>query len=115
MLVRLFADFVRRPGSEAAGLEFKAIKDDDLTGVRLAIKLIPGANPTEAQGWDVNERVVLGRKSLHSSNGSGTLEAYAAIRQWEDFGAAVKQAVAAPPQTPFEISVRLQAEKSHSN
>jgi hypothetical protein len=114
-LVKLFTDFARRPQPGTAGLEFKAIKDEDLTGVRLVIKLIPGAPPTEEQGWNVNERVILGRKSLHGSSGGGTLEVYSATSQWEDFAEAIKQALTGTPETPFEISVRILAGKSHVN
>jgi len=113
-LVSLFTDFARRPPSGASGLEFKANKDADLTGVRLILKLIPGSSPTEEQGWDVNERVTLGSKGLHGSSGGGTLEAYSSKNQWEDFEEAIKQALAGASDTPFEISVRLAAGRSHS-
>jgi hypothetical protein len=66
-LVSLFTDFARRPPLGTSGLEFKAMKDEDLTGVRLILKLTPGSAPTEEQGWNFNERVTLGRKSLHGS------------------------------------------------
>ena len=106
-LVLLFSNFARRSEPGAAGLEFKAIKDDDLTGVRMFVKLIPGGNPTEGQGWNISERVILGRNALHGQHGGGTLEAYAGASQWADFGEAVKQVIAGAPETPFEISVRL--------
>jgi hypothetical protein len=113
-LVSLFTDFARRPPSGTSGLEFKAIKDEDLTGVQLILKLIPGSPPTEEQGWSANERVTLGRKSLHGSSGGGTLDAYSSKYQWEDFKEAIKQALAGPSDTPFEISVRLAADRSRS-
>jgi hypothetical protein len=114
-LVNLFTDFARRPQAGASGLEFKAIKDEDLTGVRLTLKLLPGSPPTEAQGWNVNERVTLGRKSLHSSSGGGTIEAYSSKDHWEDFEEAIKQALGGPSKTPFEISVRMAAGRPQSN
>jgi hypothetical protein len=106
-LISLFAGFAAKPEPQASGIEFKAIKDEDLTGVLVTVRLLPGTPPTESQGWHVNERVTLGRKSLHGSSGSGILSAYSATNEWDDFAEAVAKALAAEPKMSFEISVRL--------
>ena len=110
-LVSLLAGFAAKPDTQTSGIEFKAIKDEDLTGVLITVRLLRGTPPTESQGWDVNERVTLGRKSLHGSSGSGILSAYSATNQWDDFAEAAAKALAAEPKMPFEISVRLASGK----
>ena len=103
-LVALLTHFAAHPETNAAGLHVQAFKDEDLTGVRLLVRLIPGISPVQNQNWSVNERVVLGHKSLHDRTGGwgGDEEA------WEDFADAAKQAIAGPPETPFEISARIE-------
>ncbi len=110
-LVGLLTAFARQPATNAAGLELTAIKDADLMGVRVVVRLVPGKPPTESQGWDVNQRVVLGDEGLHGSSGGGILEAYNKAKDWEDLAQAARQAIAGPPETPFEISARIAAGK----
>jgi len=114
-LIALFTDFTARPQADTSGLEFKAIKNEDLTGVRLMLKLRPGSPPTPQQGWDVNTSVTLGRKSLYNSSGSGTLDVYSSKDRWEDLQDAIKQAVDGAPDTPFIIRVRLLGGQSDPN
>ena len=108
-LVRLIANFAAHPERGTSGLELKAIKDDDLTGVRIVAKLLSPNADSAKTGWHCNERVILGRKTLQSSSGTGIVEAYAEVKEWEDFRDAVIQALAGEAETPFEISVRLSA------
>jgi hypothetical protein len=110
-LVRVLCSFARRPEPGAAGLEFKAIKDEDLTGVRVVVRLLAGVAPAEDQIWSINERVVLGRKTLYAVGRGGTTSACASASEWEDFSEAVREAIAGSPETPFEISVRMVAGK----
>jgi len=106
-IVALLTGFAAKSEPKASGIEFKAIKGEDLTGVLLMVRLLPGAPPTESQGWSVNERVTLGRNNIHGSSGGGTLDAYSTISHWDDFAEAASKALAAEPKTPFEINVRL--------
>ncbi len=53
--------------------------------------------------------MIFGRKTLQSSSGTGIVEAYSEVKEWEDFRDAVIQALAGEAETPFEISVRLSA------
>jgi hypothetical protein len=108
-LAAFFAHFAGKPQPDTSGVEFKAIKDEDLTGVLLTLRLLPGTPPTKSQGWNVHERVTLGRKSLLGSSGNGILGSYSNLHHWNDFADAVAKAVAAAPETPFEISVGLTA------
>jgi hypothetical protein len=113
-LVDVLTRYASHPEPNASGLELTASKDEDLTGVRLIVRLIPGRPPLQTQGWDVSQEVILGRKSLNGSSGGGILEAYTEPQQWEDFAAAAKQAISGAPETPFEISVRIAAGKDTS-
>jgi hypothetical protein len=108
-LVRLLAEFAGHPESGASGLDLKVIKDDDLTGVRILAKLLPPNASSAKSGWHCNERVILGRKTLQSSSGTGIVEAYSDEKDWDDFKDAVTQVLAGEAETPFELSVRLSA------
>ena len=108
-LVRFLANFAGHPESGASGLDLKVIKDDDLTGVRIHAKLLPLNSSAEKSGWNCNERVILGRETLQSSSGTGIVEAYSDMKEWDDFKDAVNRALAGEAETPFEISVRLSA------
>jgi hypothetical protein len=111
-LVHLLTDFAVRPQEDASGLELEAIKDEDLTGVRLVVNLVPGRPPTESEGWDVSEAVTLGTKDIHGSSGGGILEAYREFKDWDEFARAAKQAIDAPPETSFDIRARIASGKN---
>jgi len=83
--------------------------------VRLILRLIPGKPPTEAQGWNVNEHVLLGKNCIHSSDSGGSLEFYRQAQDWEDLAEAAGKAIAFPPEAPFEISVRMEAGKNNQS
>ena len=91
------------------GLHLKAVRDADLTGVRLIVRLIPGTPPSPdgAIGWDVNRHVVLSGKSIQGNTGGGRLDAYSSPSDWDDLAAGIKRAVLSPPETPFEIGARI--------
>jgi hypothetical protein len=109
-VVGFLSRFVDHPPSGAAGLAFKAAKAEDLTGVQILVRLIPG-NAAQAQWWNVDQRVTLGGKCLAQSSGGGISEVYASAKGWSELERALKQAAAAAPETAFEVSVRLTAGK----
>lgn len=110
-VVSLLTCFAGRPDPNLAGMEIRLEKDEDLTGVGLFIRLIPGAAP-QTSDWDVNMQVMLGNKSLHNSAGQGTISAYSNPDQWQDFTEAIEQAVVGSPGTPFEISASILPSKA---
>ncbi len=108
-VVGLLTFFAGHPEPNAMGLELRAYKDADLTGVRVVARLIPGTPPapTGTVGWDVSQHVVLGSNMVQGSSGGGVLDAYTEAQAWADLEGAIKQAVSAPAETPFEISARI--------
>ena len=89
------------------GLDINAFKDADLTGVRVVARLIRGKPPSGSIGWDTTQHVILGSKTIEGGLGGGGLDTYAEARDWENLEAGIKQALAAPAETPFEISARI--------
>ena len=90
-------------------MELTATKDDDLTGVRLQFKLIPGYASTPIEDWEMNERVTLGNVNLYGSEGGTSRDSLSAPGDWDDFAKPAQQAILGPPETPFEIVVQLTA------
>jgi hypothetical protein len=107
--VGMLTVFAARPEPNAMGLDLKAIRDGDLTGVRLIVRLIPGTPPSPdgSIGWDVNRHVVLSGKSIQGNTGGGRLDAYSSPSDWDDLASGIKRAVLSPPETPFEIGARI--------
>jgi hypothetical protein len=106
--VDFLAKYSAKPEPGTAGLVFNARKDEDLTGVTLFVCLLPGTPPNPGQSCHVDERVMLGQKSLHGSFGTGDIDFYATDRRaWEDLAASIATAIAGPPETPFVINVKL--------
>ena len=54
-VVELLRRYVIAPEPNTAGLEFQAFKDEDLTGVKLAVRLIPGDQLTPSQVYHIDE------------------------------------------------------------
>ncbi|HSY17880.1 MAG TPA: hypothetical protein VK815_06070, partial [Candidatus Acidoferrales bacterium] len=110
-VVGLLTHFAGYPEKNSMGLKLEVSKDTDLKGVSIIVRLIPGTppTPTGSIGWDVSEHVVLGGKTIGGSSGGGIMEAYAEPKSWEDLESAMEQAVSAPAETPFEMSVRIVA------
>jgi hypothetical protein len=108
-LVSVFCDFVRKREPGAVGIEIKAIKDEDLTGVQVIVRLIPTPPVTTGQGWSRIERVSIANKNDlgGGSSGSSSPNSYSTPDEWSDFEEAVNKATSAKPEVPFKIEVRL--------
>ncbi len=91
------------------GLDLKASRDGDLTGIRLIARLIPGTPPSPDGpiGWDVSRYVELGGKSIQGNTGGGRLDAYSAPGDWEDLAIGIRKALSSPPETTFEIGAKI--------
>ena len=108
-LVELLRHYVIAPESNAAGLEFEASRDEDLTGVKLVVRLIPGRQLTSSQMYQINEGVTLGRDGLVGISEIAKGQLFTGIRQWTYFSDAVTRIVDSDPETPFQISVGISA------
>ncbi|HEY1788211.1 MAG TPA: hypothetical protein VGJ73_08660 [Verrucomicrobiae bacterium] len=105
-IIGLLTHYVVMPEPQTSGLQFRAIKDDDLTGVRLLIRLLPTRQLTNSDDYNVGDDVTLGRKCLFSS-GEGSGAYFGMTSAWGDFANAVNQALAGRSEVPFEIGVRI--------
>jgi hypothetical protein len=107
--VEVLTSFASHPEPNAMGLDLKALRDGDLTGVRLVARLIPGTPPSPDGpiGWDVSRHVELGGKSIQGNTGGGRLDAYSTPGDWDDLARGIKKALSSPPETTFEIGAKI--------
>jgi hypothetical protein len=99
--------FGANPEPQASGLELKVIKDENLTGVLLKIRLLSGKAPT--QEWNFNKWITLDGKTIHRSGGGDLVGRYSEAGSAVNFTEAVATALAARPETPFEIWFHISA------
>jgi hypothetical protein len=109
-LAHLLWEFVNRPETNARGLQLKAIKDEDLTGVRLSVKLFHDKSPGTIRYWKQCDKISLQRNVLANSNMAGIPSSYS--QPDSSFRDKAKLAIAGEPEAPFEISVRLETKNS---
>lgn len=107
--IEVLTSFASQPEPNAMGLDLKAFREGDLTGVRLVARLIPGTPPSPDGpiGWDVSRHVELGGKSIQGNTGGGRLDAYSAPGDWDDLARAIKKALSSTPETTFEIGAKI--------
>jgi hypothetical protein len=108
-LVAFLSALGKNPEPQCSGVEFEAIKADDLTGVRLTIRLLPGTPPTERQGWNFDRRITLGRKTLERTGGGDSVGKYSQAGSSGWFPDTLSKILAAEPETPFEIWFQIKA------
>ena len=108
-LVAFLDAFGANPEPQASGLELEAVKDENLTGVLLKIRLLPGTSPTDSQIWDFDKRIVLDGKTLNRSGGGDLVGPYFDAGSSVNFTEDVAKVLAAGPETPFEIWFHLAA------
>jgi hypothetical protein len=111
-IVELLMRYVAAPELQAGGLEFRAIKDEDLTGVRLIVKLLPGRTSVGYGVCKVAGHVTLGRKGLDGMSGTGGSDFYRQAGGWSGLSDAMTTAIAGLPETPFEIAVQVRLVES---
>ncbi len=92
------------------GIDLLIRKDDDLTGVAISVRLLPGAPPGRGRSWKtVHQTVSSGATALLGMSGQMFLDYSQEARGWTDLTKAADKALAAAPQTPFLIHVRMLA------
>jgi len=106
-IVDLLRRYVAAPEFQAGGLEFRAIKDEDFTGVRLIVKLLPGRTAVSSGVCEVAEHVTLGRKGLDGMSGAGGSDFYYQAGGWSGLADAMTTAIAGAPEMPFETAVQI--------
>ena len=112
-LVEVLATLAARSETESGGLELRAQKDEDLSGVKIVLRLLPGHPPGRGQGWRVHEVVTLGHRTLDqdlNSYSAGFFGRQAFSYRgpsWSQLSEAVTRALSGPPTLPFLIFVRM--------
>ncbi|WP_395743060.1 hypothetical protein [Prosthecobacter sp.] len=92
------------------GLRIEALREDDLTGVELHLRIEPGKYPAEnGPGWNTRHSGQIGAKFLSSSGGSCSFSSASEAAAWDDFEEQLTQALKSPPATSFEFSAGLKA------
>lgn len=89
------------------GIEMSSVKDEDLTGVALTVRLIAGDPRQQGDDWGTCQSVVVGRRSIHGSFGSASRESVTDAKGWDDLSKAIGQAVSAAAETPYVVRVSL--------
>ena len=109
-VVRLISSFFKRAdakGEAFRGLEFEALRHEDLTGIDVTLRLKPRERPNDPlDQWNGDEEVTLGTKSLHTAGYGGGLSKDDP-EESADLGDAVDQAVAAPLEESFVVRWKL--------
>jgi len=96
-IVRLLTSYAANPDAGTGGLILKMRKDEDLTGVKLSISLLPGTPPKSTGIWEF----------AYGGTSGGVLATE--TESWNGLAREINQAVAEPPETPFMIGVKLVA------
>jgi hypothetical protein len=108
-IIKLLVDFVQGPEPGATGIEINASKEDDFTGVRLMLKLVPaGASPISQ--WHDDENVTVGRERLADGSTGARLDVFRSPDEWSTLRDTIDKALAAPSETPFQVAVRLKGQ-----
>ena len=100
-------------GGEISGIELKATRDDDLTGVSIDIKLTTERvkQAGSQKGWDTLQRVAVKNGDGYNSSGTTSLEYGATREAYKELSAAIDKALADEPDEPFTISAVLKREE----
>ena len=103
-VVNLLLAYATNPEPGTSGLTFQARKDEDLTGVKLSLCLLPGTPQNPQDDWSFAEDAVVGDKAIDcSAGGIWATER----RSWETLARSINTAVGAAPETAFVINVKL--------
>jgi hypothetical protein len=98
--------------SAVSGIELKAMRDDDLTGVFIEIKLTTerAKQGGTQKGWKSLERVTV-KGGGYNSSGSSSLEYGATREAYKELAAAIDKALVAEPDEPFVFSAVIRREE----
>ena len=103
-VVDLLLAFATHPEPGASGITFQARKDDDLSGVRITFGLLPGTPPSDKDDWRFAQDCMVGTAAIDCRAGG----IFATERRcWDDLLRDITSALAAAPDTPFVINVKL--------
>lgn len=103
--IGILTHFAENIPKGSAGIQIKALRYEDLTGVDLIVKLPAHKVPARSDppGWDCNNRVTVGNNDIYNSFGTGSFEP----EDHNDLKKAIDKALSSPPNLPFIIRTTL--------
>jgi hypothetical protein len=108
----LLISFANEQIPGASGLRIEALREDDLTGVALHVRIEPGAYPTDENvGWNTMHHGQFGKQNLGSSGGSGPLSSARRADAWDSFEDEIIPGLKLPPTTAFSLCAGLKASR----
>ena len=106
-LVNLLCALAAEVTPKVGGVSVKVVKDTDLTGVRVLARMAAAQRSATQTAFHTHQRVEVAGRVLTGSSSVGGVENYLKPEGWRDLRKYLNQALAASPETPFEVSVTL--------
>ena len=106
-LVAFLDSYGANPEQLAAGVELTITKDEDMTGVTMKIRLLRGYVPWNLQLWDFEKYIIIDGKTIYHTGGGSSVGQYFDAGSSGNFAEYVEKALAAGPETSFEIRFHL--------
>jgi hypothetical protein len=107
-IVGILTAYTTEPTAGTGGIQLRVRKDEDLTGVAISVRLLPGVAPGRGHGWkSVDQSGSLGQKAILGMFGEMFVDYSQEAGRWDALTRAANQAIAGAPETPFIIAVRM--------
>jgi len=108
-IVGILTAYASKPSAGTGGIQLRVRKDEDLTGVTISVQLLPGVAPGRGHEWkSVSQSGTLGQKGILGMFGGMFVDYSQEAGRWDTLTRAANQAIAGAPETPFNISVRME-------
>lgn len=108
----LLLSFANEPTSGMSGLRVEALRENDLTGVEIHLRVEPGDYPQkENEGWNTMHNGQIGNRNLSSSGGSRSRSTAGNADVWESFEDEIAEGLKSPPTTGFILVASLKASR----
>lgn len=107
--IKILLHFATDTPKGSAGIQIKALRYEDLTGVDLIVKFPTHkvlARP-DHPGWDCNKRVIVGNNDIYNSFGTGSKRSLCEPEDHNDLKKAIDKALSSPPNLPLIIRTTL--------
>ena len=106
-VVDIMTSYISQLATKNIGIDLTIRKDEDLTGVRLAVSLQQVDSAGRSRDWQRNRTFKLGRQDLIPGGGGMFLDYARKASDWEDVNRAFASAVAADPKTPYYLHLKV--------
>ena len=111
-VVDIVSTYAGDPVAGTGGIDLQVRRDEDLTGVTIALRLLPGAAPRRGQSWNsMRQSGTVGTVGVLGTYGSLFGDNAGDPKQWQGLADAVDRAVSTSADTPYFIHVILAADR----